>query len=520
MLGPIATVGGWTMASRVLGFLRDILIARVLGAGLEADAFFVAFRFPNLFRRLFAEGAFNAAFVPLYARALIERGPLFATRFAEETLALALTVQLALTLLAEIAMPWLMILLAPGFIGEGSKYDLAVQFTRITFPYLMFMTLAGLYGGVLNAGRRYAHPAAAPILLNLAMIAAMILVVPATGRPGLILAWAVTAAGIGQFLWLHRAAAQAGSSLSLPLRPRLSPPVRRLLRLMAPGVVGSGAMQINLLIGTMIASLAPGAVSFLYYADRICQLPMGVIGAAIGVVLLPEMTRRLRAGEPGAAVESLNRALELGLAITAPATVALLVIPGEIIGTLFERGAFGPEATRATAAALAGFALGLPAYVAVKALAPAFYAREDTGTPFRYAVAAMAANTALSLALFPFLGFVGIALATSIASWMNVALLWAKLSASGFFAADARLRRRAPRILLASIGMGAALMAAAAGLAEASSGAHWARIAALAILVAGGGGVYFALAFACGGIEPSALRALLRRSARRGASTP
>jgi putative peptidoglycan lipid II flippase len=514
MLRSIATVGGWTMASRVLGFVRDILIARVLGAGFEADAFFVAFRFPNLFRRLFAEGAFNAAFVPLYARALTERGPLLAGRFAEETLALLLTVLLGLTLAAELAMPWLMAVIAPGFVGDEAKYDLAVQFTRVTFPYLLLMALAALYGGVLNAHRRYAHAAAAPILLNLAMIAAMAIVAPLWGRPGLALAWAVTLAGIGQFLWMHLAAAQGDTALSLPTRPILTPEIKRLLKLMVPGVIGSGAMQINLLIGTMIASLAPGAVSYLYYADRIYQLPLGVIGSAIGVVLLPEITRRLRSGQEGAASESLNRAIELGLLITLPAAVALLAIPEEIIGTLFERGAFGPEATRATAAALAGFALGLPAFVLIKALAPAFYAREDTATPFRYAIATMAVNTALSLAFFPVLGFVGIAIATSLASWLNLALLWIRLARSGFLTLDVRLRRRGPRILLVSCAMGAALLAAAAGLEGASAGPPLARASALALLVAGGGAVYFALALAFGAIERSALRALVRRGAR------
>jgi len=520
MLRSIATVGGWTMASRVLGFVRDILIARVLGAGAEADAFFIAFRFPNLFRRLFAEGAFNAAFVPLYARALTERGPLFAGRFAEETLALMVTALVGLTLLAELLMPWLMAGIAPGFIGDAVKYDLAVEFTRITFPYLLFMSLTALYGGLLNAHRRYAHAAAAPILLNLVMIAGLALVAPVWGRPGVVLAWSVALAGIGQFLWLAIAAARSEAALGLPVWPVLTPEVKRLLKLMAPGVIGSGAMQINLLIGTMIASLAPGAVSYLYYADRVYQLPLGVIGAAIGVVLLPEITRNLRSGQAAAASESLNRAIELALVITLPAALALTAISTEIIAVLFERGAFGPEATRATAAALAAFALGLPAFVLVKVLAPAFYAREDTATPFRYAIAAMIANTALSLASFPILGFIGIALSTVLASWLNLALLWRGLRRSRFLEVDARLRRRGLRILLVSIAMGAGLIAGAAGLEEAWVGPPAWRAVGLAALVAGGAALYFALAFAFGAIERSAFSALVRRGFRRGASTP
>ncbi len=511
MLRSIATVGGWTMASRLLGFVRDILIARVLGAGAEADAFFVAFRFPNLFRRLFAEGAFNAAFVPLYARALTEHGRLVAGRFAEETLALMLAVLLGLTLLAEVAMPWLMVVIAPGFVGDWAKFDLAVQFTRITFPYLLFMALVALLGGVLNAHRRYAHAAAAPILLNLAMIAGMVLAAPVWDLPGLVLSWSVAIAGIGQFLWLAFAAERTGTALGLPLRPALTPEVKRLLKLMVPGVIGSGAMQINLLIGTMIASLAPGAVSYLYYADRICQLPLGVIGSAIGVVLLPEIARSLRSGKAAAAAESLNRAIELGLLITLPATIALIAIPKEIIAVLFERGAFGPAATQATAAALAAFAAGLPAYVLVKVLAPPFYAREDTATPFRFAIAAVIANTALSLAFFPIFGFIGIALATALATWLNLGLLWRRLRRDRFLEVDARLQRRAPRILLASIAMGAGLIAGEAGLEEALTGPSTWRWAGLGALVAAGGALYFALAIVFGAIERSALRALIRR---------
>jgi putative peptidoglycan lipid II flippase len=519
MLRSIATVGGWTMTSRLLGFVRDILIARVLGAGAEADALFVAFRLPNLFRRLFAEGAFNAAFVPLYARALSERGGLLADRFAEETLALMLAALLGLSFLAEVTMPWLMALIAPGFTGDAAKYALAVQFTRITFPYLVFMALAALYGGILNAHRRYAHAAAVPVLLNLVMIAGLVLVAPWSGRPGLVLAWSITLAGICQFLWLVPAAARSNAKLHVPIRPVLTPELKRLLKLMAPGVIGSGALQINLLIGTMIASLAPGAVSYLYYADRIYQLPLGVIGSAIGVVLLPEIARSLRAGEGATANENLNRGIELALLLTLPAAVALTLIPNEIVKVLFERGAFGAEARQATAAALAAFASGLPAYVLIKVLRPAFYAREDTVTPFRYAVAAMIANTVLGLILFAILGFVGIAIATAVASWLNVALLWSRLNRSGFLEIDARLRRKGKQILLSSIGMGAGLLLGANALASAwTAPATW-RITALSALVGGGAALYFALALLIGAIEPLPLRALIRRSFGR-ASTP
>lgn len=519
MLRSIATVGGWTMASRVLGFVRDILIARLLGAGVEADAFFVAFRLPNLFRRLFAEGAFNAAFIPLYTRALAERGGFAAHRFAEETLALLVTALLGVALFAELTMPWLMALIAPGFTAEPVKYTLAVQFTRITFPYLVFIALAALYASALNAHRRFAHAAAVPVLLNVVMIAAMLLVAPRSERTGLVLAWSVTLAGIAQFLWLVPPAAASNATLRLPVRPVLTPELKRLLKLMVPGVIGSGAMQINLMIGTMIASLAPGAVSYLYYADRIYQLPLGVIGSAIGVVLLPEISRSLRSGETAAANDNLNRGIELALLLTLPAAVALILIPTEIVSVLFERGAFGIEATQATAAALAAFASGLPAYVLVKVVKPAFFAREDTATPFYCGVAAMIANTVLGLVLFAVLGFVGIPIATSLAAWFNLALLWWRLDGSGFLELDTRLRQKGKRILLSSSGMGAGVLLGATALRSGWAAAPLSRVIALATLIAGGAALYFALALLTSAIEPLPLRALIRRSLRR-ASTP
>src|SRR5215468_6151156 len=404
LVKSIATVGGYTMVSRVLGFIRDILIARVLGTGYVADAFFVSQRFPNLFRSLFAEGAFNASFVPLFARRLAEEGPEGARRFAEQVLSVLLSVLLAFTIVAQIAMPWLMHVIAPGFAEHPEKFALAVQFTQITFPYLLFMALTALQGGVMNALGRFAHAAAAPILLNVVMILALVLVAPFTGMPGHVLAWAMAAAGICQFLWLVIACHYEGIPLRLP-RPRLSPAVRRLLRLMLPGIVGAGVMQINLVIGTIIASLTPAAVSYLYYADRIYQLPLAVIGSAVGVVLLPELTRQLRSDRPQQAMETQNRCIEFAMLLTVPAAVALIVVPEPIIAVLFQRGAFQPEATWPTALALAAYSAGLPAYVLVKALTPGYFAREDTATPFRYAIISLVANIILSVGLFQLIGF-------------------------------------------------------------------------------------------------------------------
>ena len=512
LVRSLATVGGYTGISRILGFVRDILIAAAVGTGPVADAFFVAFRLPNLFRRLFGEGAFNAAFVPLFARHLEEGGKAAAKIFAEQTLAVLLSTLLLLSALAMAGMPWLMYALAPGFAAEPAKFDLAVQLSRITFPYLLFMSLVALLSGVLNSLYRFAAAAAAPILLNVFFIAALIVVVPLAGAPGQTLAWTVAAAGLGQFLFLFIAAQRAGMALALPL-PRLSPGVRRLLRLIGPGVFSAGVLQINLMVGTIIASLQAGAVSYLYYADRVYQLPLGMIGIALGIVLLPELTRRLRSGADAEAMFTLNRGLELSMLLTLPAAVALVVIPWPIVVVLFERGIFDRASSEATALALMAFAGGLPAYVLVKVLQPAFFAREDTVTPFRMAVATVAANIALSLILFWPLGHVGIALATTLSAWLNTALLGGALLRRGFLSPDARLKARLPRIALASLIMGAGLWALAAWLLPwFDAGQGW-RIAGLALLVGGGLGLYALLAVTFGALRLDEIKALRRRAA-------
>ena len=515
LVRSLATVGGYTGISRILGFLRDILIAAAVGTGPVADAFFVAFRLPNLFRRLFAEGAFNAAFVPLFARRLEEGGEAAARAFAEHSLAVLLSVVLSLTALAMAFMPWFMYVLAPGFAAEPEKFELAVQFSRITFPYLLFMALVALFGGVLNSLYKFAAAAAAPILLNIVFIGALLLVLPVTGQPGHVLAWSVAAAGIGQFLLLAIAAQRAGMALSLP-RPRLTPGVKRLLKLMVPGIASAGAMQINLTVGTIIASLQAGAVSYLYYADRVYQLPLGLIGVAFGIVLLPELSRKLRAGADGAAMYSLNRGLELSLLLTLPAALALAVIPWPIVIVLFERGAFDRAASDATAWALAAYAIGLPAFVLTKILQPAFYAREDTVTPLKMAVAGVVANIVLSLLFFWLLrahgfGHVGLAMATSLAAWLTVLLLGVSLRARGFLSFDVRLRGRLPRIALASLAMGGVLWGLQSQLGTWFDQAIPVRVAGLVLLIGAGIGVYAGLAFALGAVNRAELAKMLRR---------
>ena len=512
MIRAITTVGGYTMVSRVLGFVRDILIARVLGTGYVADAFFVSQRFPNLFRSLFAEGAFNASFVPLFTRRLAEEGVEAARRFAEQVLSVLLAVLLVFTVAAQIAMPWLMHVIAPGFAEHPEKFALAVQFTQITFPYLLFMALTALQGGVMNALGRFAHAAAAPILLNVVMILALVLVAPFTGLPGHVLAWAMAVAGVCQFLWLVIACHYAGIPLRLP-RPRLTPAVRRLLRLMVPGIVGAGVMQINLVIGTIIASLQPAAVSYLYYADRIYQLPLAVIGSAVGVVLLPELARQLRGDRPELAMGTQNRCIEFAMLLTVPAAVALMVVPEPIVAVLFQRGAFKADATWPTALALAAYSAGLPAYVLVKALTPGYFAREDTATPFRYAVVSLVANIVLSVGLFQLIGFFGIACSTAAASWLNVIMLGTTLHRRGDLRLDRRLLGRLPRILAASAIMGVALWFAADWLRPAFAGPLLVKSAALALLVGGGMLLFGVAALALGATERADLGRFRRRRA-------
>jgi putative peptidoglycan lipid II flippase len=516
-----ATVGGLTLVSRVLGFARDILIAATLGSGAVADAFFVAFRFPNLFRRLFAEGAFNAAFVPLFAKRLEGEGREAARAFAEEAMAGLIFVILALTILAELAMPVLMYGFAPGFSANREKFDLAVLLTRITLPYLLCMALVALLSGVLNTVGKFVESSAVSIVLNMTMMAAtcVALALGLRSEPlaGVVQAWGVFAAGLLQ-LWLLVDGVRR-NRLALRLRwPRMTEGVRRLLKLGIPGVIAGGVTQLNIVIGTIIASLQSGAVSHLYYADRVYQLPLAIVGIAIGVVLLPDVSRHLRAGDYGSVMDSQNRSLEFAMLLTLPASVALAVAPTAIIQGLFERGAFGPADTPPTAYALAIFALGLPAFVMIKVFSPAYFAREDTRTPMRYAALSLTANTLGSIALFflfrrvGLMPHLGIAVATTLGGWLNAGLLHATLARRGHFLADTRLKRSLPMIVLASLAMGAVLFLLAPPLAAlAVRHGTLVRAGALAALVAAGSLVYTTAVVALGALNVRQLRRLLPR---------
>ncbi|MFN0219384.1 MAG: murein biosynthesis integral membrane protein MurJ [Hyphomicrobium sp.] len=518
-----ATVGGLTLISRVFGFIRDILIAATLGSGWVADAFVVAFRFPNLFRRLFGEGAFNAAFVPIFAKKFEGEGREAARTFAEDALSGLVFVLLILTIVAELAMPFLMYALAPGFDESPEKFDLAVLLTRITMPYLLCMSLVALMSGALNSVGRFAESSSVSIILNLTMMVATLLSIwwgfTAGREAGIIQAWGVFVAGFLQLALLIWGMRRGGLTLKLR-RPRMTADLRRLVSLGLPGVISGGVTQINIAIGTVIASMQAGAVSQLYYADRIYELPLAIVGIAVGVVLLPNISRQMRAGDIAAVMDSQNRSLEFAMLLTAPAALALTVIPTEIVRVLFERGAFHAEDTAATAAVLQIFALGLPAFVLIKVFSPAYFAREDTKTPMRYATISLTVNTIGSIALFFLfreMGYrpqLGIAVATTFGGWLNAWLLWSTLKRRGEFVADRRLLRNLPLIVAASVAMAAVLIAAAKILApylEAGQG-FLVQGSALAVLVALGLTVFGAMILATGTMTLTQLKRFIGRS--------
>ena len=441
-------VSGLTMLSRVAGFVRDTATAAILGAGPVADAFFVAQRLPNLFRSLFAEGALNASFVPLYTREKHQNGDAAARGFSGEALAVMVAILVPFSALVMVGMPWLMHVLAPGFADQPEKFGLAVTFSQITFPYLLLISITALQGSVLNARKHFKPAAAAPILYNLVLIAMLLATVWLNLDVGYALAWAVTLAGVVQCLWLVISCRKHGAPIPL-LRPRLTLRVRQLFKQIGPGALGAGASQINLLVSTILASTLPtGAISYLFYADRLNQLPLGVIGIAVATALLPVLSQCVQDGDEDKIRHYFSRAVEFVLAIGLPATIGLMMAAQPIIQTLFEHGNFGPDETIATAAALTAYAVGVPAFLLVKVFAASFFARYDTRTPVRIAIVALATNMLGALLLIGPLGHVGIALASGIATWVNAGLLLFMLRRQGKSLLDAQAKRRIPRILL------------------------------------------------------------------------
>ena len=581
ILKSMATVSGFTALSRVLGFIRDICMGFFLGSGHAADAFFAAFKFPNLFRRIFGEGAFNSAFVPLFGKELNEKGKKEAVQFASQTFSMLAIVLVIITAIAIPLMHWITMIHAPGFkaattfsVTDNSKpkeipfginvrgaksifitvdnsgdaeltnatllykkknipaisslftddkekpkpldlikniseyeqaewikdhqwvkkitlppnhkyntlegkalihatdtgvtnikiyrnhpetFNLTVTLSKITFIYLLCMALVAHLSGVLNTIKVFGMPAAAPVLLNVIFLLGLLGVTSIMGiksnplECAHVAAWCVFIAGFVQLGALYITCIRKGIRIRF-CKPKINSKMKRLIILMGPGILAAGIQQINLLIGGIIASFREGAISYLYYSERVYQLPLGMIGVGLGVVLLPEVTRRLRKGDQTGAVTSMNRGVEMALLITLPAALAMALIPYSIISTLFQRGAFSPDDAKATSMALAGFSFGVPGYVLVKVLQPGFFARENTKSPMMMAGITVFVNIVISLSLFGRLGHVGIALATAIAAWVNVALLLFGLR--DFWKADSRLKKRLPRIISATMIMG------------------------------------------------------------------
>lgn len=515
LMSGFFTVGIWTLLSRVMGFVRDILIAGYLGTGVVAQAFLIAFSLPNLFRRFFAEGAFNMAFIPMFSKKL--EGEEDAAKFAQDAFTFMVVLLSIFTVIGIVLMPLLVTAMASGFRGD-ERFDLAVIYGRIAFPYILFISLAALLSGVLNATGRFMAAAAAPVALNLIFVVAMVLAsVSCDCTPfeaqmitGNALAWAVPVAGIAQLALVWIAASRAGYPLRLQ-RPRLTPDLKRLAIIAAPAALAGGVVQVNLLVGRQVASFFDGAVAWLSYADRLYQLPLGVVGIAIGVVLLPDLSRRLRAEDTVGGRDAFNRASELSLALTVPAAVALAVIPVPLVSVLFQRGAFTPDDTAATALAVAVYGLGLPAFVMQKTLQPLFFAREDTKRPFYYALAALVLNAVLAIGLSPFIGFIAAALGTTLTGWAMMFMLWRGARNMGAAATfDDRFRLRLWRIIGASLGMGAVLWMVQGMLGPLFDEAGL-RYVALLILVALGIVSYFAIGQIVGAFKLQEFRRALRR---------
>ena len=616
LLRSMATVSGFTALSRILGFIRDILMGYFLGSSHAADAFFAAFKFPNIFRRIFGEGAFNSAFVPLFSKELTSKGRKEAMHFASQTFSILAIVLLIITIIAIPLMSWITMVHAPGFKAvktfrgdsnnnevsfdikiSGSKaiyfvienggdaeiknitlvknnndtenlldqsnwlsekgklikkyslskdknftrikgnaliknskegntnlsiyrnhpdtFNLTVTLSKITFIYLLCMALVAHMSGVLNTIKIFGMPAAAPVLLNMTFLAGFLISSIFWGLKGdpvkyaHVAAWCVFVAGFLQLGVLYFTCFRKGLRIKL-CKPKISPQIKRLFVLMGPGVLAAGIQQINLLVGSIIASFREGAISYLYYSERVYQLPLGVIGIGLGVILLPEVTKRLRNGDQIGAITSMNRGIELAMLLTIPASIALIVIPYPIISTLFQHGAFTAEDANLTALSLAGFAIGIPGYVLVRVLQPGYFARENTKTPMLIAGVTVIVNIVFSIILFDSLGHIGIAIATSIAAWVNVALLLFGLR--NFWKPDARLKYRMPKIFIASIVMGSLLWILHQTIKEMFNHDFWLRLGGVSMLVIFGITIYFFIVFKLKASSLKELRADFKKS--------
>lgn len=518
LIRKFATVASGTLMSRIFGFVREMLMAAAVGTGPVADAFNAAFRFPNTFRRLFAEGAFNSAFVPLFAKQIEEDGVESARKFSEEVFGVLFSVLLILTLVMELSMPFLVrYIIAPGFVNDGIKFEATVRFAVIMFPYLACMSLAAMMAGMLNSLHRYFAAAIAPIFLNIILIGVLIYAWHYKLDPwhvGIGLSWGVMASGVVQLLIVWIAVANAGMKISFR-RPRFTDNVRRLLWLALPAAITGGITQINLLINTNIASGEAGALSSLVYADRLYQLPLGVVGIAVATVLLPELSRALRSSNFKEATNLQNRSVEFTLLLTLPAAAAFLVMSEPIVRLLFEHGNFTAQSTHVVSSILGIYGLGLPAFVLIKAFIPGFFAREDTKTPMIFAGISVAVNVTLAITLFPLFSAKGIAVAEISAGWVNAILLFVTLVKRGHWGNDTLLLRRIPRLFCASVIMAILLYYAIGFLTFPLSAAASFSLRAISVggLVLAAMIIYFSLAILLGATSLSTVKkGLLRKS--------
>lgn len=485
----MATVGSLTMVSRILGFIRDILTAAYLGAGPIADAFFVALKLPNFFRRVTAEGAFTVSFVPMFSGFEEKQGAKKALSFAAEAQAMMLALLIPFTILFVIVMPWMIAVITPGFLSDPIRYDAAVALSRVTFPYILLISVVALYGGVLNAFGKFAAFAAAPAFFNLTLIAAIVGLTPYTQTVGHAMAYGVTLSGVIQVLWMLLNCYRL--DIKIPLqKPKMTEHIKKLFRLMGPAILGAGVVQINLFIDMILASFLPqGSISYLYYADRLYQLPLAVIGIAIGTALLPMLAKKLKARQAKKAGKLLHDAIQYGLALAIPAAIALALLAPLIMMVLFQRGAFDVQASEASAWALRAYVVGLPAYILVKIFSTAFYADQDTKTPVKCAAIATVFNTVLSIILIQYLSHIGIALATGIAAWLNVTLLLF-YSRAQFRGMGYSLKITVLKVVMASLVM-AAVILFVQRIVPVHTVAE--QILSLIMIVSGGMAVYFVL---------------------------
>jgi putative peptidoglycan lipid II flippase len=505
-------VSSLTIISRVAGFVRDTLTAVFLGAGPIADAFFVAMRLPNLFRTLFAEGAFSAAFVPLYAAEQQNHGKSAAQQFAGQALAILLAILIPFSILMMIFMPLVIRMLAPGFEDDPDKYSLTVRFSLITFPYLALISVTALQGGVLNAQNKFWAAAAAPIALNVVMIAALLLARALGWHVGYALSWAFTLSGVVQMMLLVISCRVTGVPIPI-MAPRFSAHSRLLFKRIGPGAIGAGASQINMLLSTILASTLPtGTVACLSYADRLDQLPQGIVGIAVATTLLPILTRHVQAGEEDRARHFVSRAIEFCILLGMPATIGFVLAAKPIVQTLFEHGAFGSQDTIMTAEILAAYALGIPAFLLVKVFSAGFFARHDTTTPVRIALVAMMTNVICALLLLGPLKHIGIALASTIAVWTNAVLLFARLHRKKAQLSDEKLRFRMPRLLLCALGM-SLVTAALLYVTQSWFEGHdtWHEIMGLAVIIGLSGLVYAVMLQLTGAMRLKEALGILKR---------